>query len=186
MVLRGTLTATNGFYAGVVTNVMGGINGYPSATTNIAPMNTPRHAFGYLGFQGSQVIDVVSDGVYVNVVSNGVAYNRVLTNGFTYNAVGGFLTNTFAGYYGITIGATGAGDVGVNGKEYELECFVNGIAEEYLSSSCTASSAGTFYRFNTSGTLYLAANSSLELRIKEVGSVIDPTLTRYFLKVGAP
>ena len=187
VIVGGTLTATNGVYVGCPTNVMNGIDGYPTATTNVPVKITPVGLFGYMGFQGSQAINVITDGVYVNIVSNGVAYNRVLTNGFNYGAVGGFLTNTVAGYYGVTIGATGAGDAGVLNKEYELELFVNGIAEEYFASSCTASGASTFYRFNTSGTLYLAANSALELRIKEIGtSNNDPTLTRYFLKVGTP
>jgi hypothetical protein len=186
LTVSGSLTVSNVAYVGCVTNVMEGIYGYPTATTNVPIKVTPVGLFGYLGFQGSQNIDVVSDGVYVNIVSNGVAYNRVLTNGFTYNAVGGFLTNTVAGYYGISCGATAIGSAGANGKEYELELFVNGIPEEYFATMATGTLNG-YYRLNTSGIIYLAANSSLELRIKEVGtSNNDPTLVRYYLKVGTP
>ena len=167
------------------TNIMAGTDGYPSTTTNITTRYNPVGLFGYMGFYGSSSLDIVTSGVYVNVASNGITFNRVLTNGFGINLARGMLTNQYAGYYSVHFSLSAAGAGG--SKEYEAEVFVNGINEEFLSDQATDTGVGNVWGITHGGLIYLAANSVLELRVKQISAVeADPTITRMYLKVGTP
>ena len=177
-VLRGTVTATNGYYLTTPTN---NVTGFSAGQTILQPLGT----FASLSFYTGTNTCAIRDGVYTNIAASS-AYTDLVTNNWTGSATTGFITNNLSGWYRVGVGVSTHNLTANTGDEIEADLFVNETAQEKVSVHATLGGAGSFNTEFWSSVVYLPASSGLSFRVKGVGTTDSLQITHATITVGAP
>ena len=164
--LSGSLTATNGVYAGVQANAVA------------AAMNNPLGFFGTLRMTTTNALALPVDATYYNVTN----WNNAITNQFGAALSTGYLTNTVAGYYRLSATIS---FIGAASELYEVCVLTNGVDSEMISSKKQFSTGTPRYdAVPVTGRMYLPANTAISLAVKNTADNTDLTIHRACLDVG--
>ena len=173
----------NTLYYPCVTNNNG--TAVASVLTNIPSGYYPVSQFGYMAFFGTNAVACSDVTVYTNFAS-ALDYNRILTNGFTGDMAEGFLTNSIAGYYTVTIGCTIVPAADNNADEIEIALFVNGVEQQHITGILTLLT-GVSNTLIASGLAYLPAGSWLDARVRnKIDATCSLDVRRLIFNIGTP
>ena len=124
-----------------------------------------------------------------NVVATSTNYGRLsnwvdlVSVNFTGNTNSGILTNTLAGYYPISIGASFSGEGNAIGTNYEGAVFTNDVETSiHWARNTTSTSMGDA---NRSGTLYLPAGTAVDYRVRQTSGSGNMTIGHASLNIVA-
>lgn len=127
----------------------------------------------------TNTVTVGSAGTYYTLTN----YGTVRTNGFGANPATGFLTNTVAGYYRITVYASmisGASDT------LEGETFLNETGKEEISLFGSYDAPARVRTMSSTGILYIPANTGISFRLNNRTDNDNITVWRAAITVGTP
>lgn len=156
--------------------ILAAINGGLSGATDPQPIGL----FGSMMLSGTtNTVTVGSAGTYYALTN----YGTVRTNGFGANKATGFLTNTVAGYYRVTVYVSmisGASDT------LEAETFLNETGREEISLFGSYDAPARIRTMSSTGVLYIPANTGISLRLNNRTDNDNITVWRAGLTVGTP
>lgn len=152
-------------------------------TNGIAPPPTvvqPIGLFGSMMLSGTtNTVTIGSAGTYYTLTN----YGTVRTNGFGANKATGFLTNTVAGYYRITVYAS---MIGGASDTMEGEVFLNETGREEIALFGSYDAPARVRTMSSTGILYIPANTGISFRLNNRSDTDNISVWRAAITVGTP
>lgn len=148
--------------------------------TSTANAPSPLGFFGSMMLSGTtNTVTIGSSGTYYTLTN----YGTVRTNGFGANKATGFLTNTVAGYYRITVYAS---MIGGASDTMEGEVFLNETGREEISLFGSYDNPPRVRTMSSTGILYIPANTGISFRLNNRSDTDNISVWRAAITVGTP
>lgn len=154
-----------------------------AVTNGVAP---PSRVLQPIGLFGSMMFSLATNTVTIGSAGTYYAltnYSVARTNGFGANLATGFLTNTVAGYYRVTVYAS---MIGGASDTLEGETFLNETGKEEISLFGSYDNPARVRTMSSTGILYIPANTGISFRLNNRSDTDNITVWRAAITVGTP
>lgn len=152
-------------------------------TNGVAPPPSVTQPIGLFGSMmlslATNTVTIGASGTYYTLTN----YSVARTNGFGANLATGFLTNTVAGYYRVTVYAS---MIGGGSDTLEGETFLNETGREEISLFGSYDNPARVRTMSSTGILYIPANTGISFRLNNRSDTDNITVWRAAITVGTP